>query len=387
MMKNILIASGIFPPEIGGPASYGKVLAEKLSEEQFNVTLVTYSAKRKDKGDKKLPFRVVRIWKSTPRFLRHLIYFFKTYRLAKKADKVFALNAVSAGYPAFIAARMRKKKFFVRIAGDYAWEIAIGKHKTFLLIDDFQKAPKKGWIKRLSNMQTKICKNSDGVIVPSKYLAKLVHGWGVPNDKIHVVYNGIDFPPSKLTKEEARKQIGIPGSIIVSVGRLVPWKGFRMLVKMMPKLLNISQFFRLVIIGSGPDQKILETMIKNLGLDRKVFLVGKKTKEEIAVFFAASDMLVLNTGYEGFSHQILEAMSAGVPVITTNVGGNRDIIAQGHNGFMVKYNDEFNLTEAIKTLWREKELREKMIEEAKSTVKLFDVDTMYRETIEILQSN
>lgn len=383
-MKNILIATGIFPPDIGGPASYGKVLAEKLTAEQFEVKLITFSDKKKDAGDSKLPFRVLRVSKQVPRFLRHLLYFVKAYRAAGNSDTVFALNAVSAGYPAFLAARMRKKKFFVRIAGDYAWEVAMNKQKTFLLIDDFQKEPKRGWVKFLNSMQIKICKKAYGVIVPSKYLAKIVQGWGVPNEKIHVIYNGVEAFVSKMTKEEARKQIGIPGSIILSVGRLVPWKGFRMLIKLMPKLLSVSQIFRLVIVGSGPDDKQLQVMIKNLGLDRKVFLVGKKSKEQLAVYLAAAEMFVLNTGYEGFSHQILEAMLAGVPVVTTNVGGNREVILQGENGFMVKYNDEFNLIEAIKTLWQSPEMGAKLVEAGKVTASHFSIETMYKETIEVL---
>ncbi len=385
-MKRIVIATGIFPPDIGGPASYGKVLAEKLSKE-FNVVLVTYSSAFQDSTDKELPFRVIRIWKKHFRFFRHFLYFVRVYQASRDADVVYALNAISAGFPAFIAARMNKKKFFIKIVGDYAWEIAINKNKTFLLLDDFQKAPKHGWIKFLNNIQTKVSMRADGVIVPSKYLAKVVQGWGVAQQKIHVIHNGVNISAVNLSKEEARKELSIPGTMILSIGRLVPWKGFRMLIKLMPKLLTITQIFRLVIVGSGPDYDRLQTMIKNLRLERKVFLVGKKSPKELAVYLAAAEMFVLNTGYEGFSHQILEAMSAGVPVVTTNVGGNREVIVQGENGFMLKYNDEFNLVEAIKTLWQDNELRQKLIAEGRKTAGYFNVETMYQETIKILQSN
>ena len=78
---------------------------------------------------------------------------------------------------------------------------------------------------------------------------------------------------------------------------------------------------------------------------------------------AAADVFVLNSGYEGFSHQILEAMTAGVPVIATAVGGNKEVIKQGENGFMVKYQDEFNLIEAIKSLWQNQGLQEEFKKE------------------------
>lgn len=381
----ILITTGIFPPDIGGPASYGKALAQKLSE-NYSVSLVVYSSRSKFSEDKSRPFKVIRIARRIPKFLRHFIFFMKTFLAAKNADVLFSLNAVSAGLPALWAAKLRKKKFFVKIVGDYAWEIAVNKGKTFLLIDDFQKSKRCGWVGVLHKYQVKVCRGADGVIVPSFYLANMVKNWGVPEEKIKVIYNGVDFEPLEISKEEARKKIGIAGNVILSIGRLVPWKGFKMLIKIMPKLFEINQFFRLVIVGDGPERKTLESIVKNMRLENKVYLVGKKSREELALFLAAADISVLNTAYEGFSHQILEAMTAGVPVVTTAVGGNREVIHQGENGFIVKYNDEFNLIEAIKTVWQTEELRNRFIEEGKKTAQYFSPEKMINETVETLST-
>lgn len=382
-MKNILIATGIFEPEIGGPASYAKILAKKLSaSDNYSVTVLTFSSVRKFSNDKKAGFEIIRIWNKIPKFLRHFIYFLKVFTSARRYDVVLALNAVSAGIPALFAVKLRRKKFFVRIVGDYAWETAASKNKTRLLLDDFQKTKRRGWFGWLHKLQIVVCRKADGVIVPSVYLADIVKGWGIDESKIKTINNGVDFKPVELSREEARTKIGIHGNILLSVGRLMPWKGFRMLIKIMPRLLEINQFFRLAIVGDGPEKKILEVMVKNLGLEKKVFIIGKKSKEELAVYLAAADIFVLNTGYEGFSHQLLEAMSAGVPVITTIVGGNKEIMRQGENGFMVKYNDEFNLIEAIKSLWYEQEIKEQFIEEGKKTVRTFSVDTMVKDLLD-----
>ena len=381
--KKILIVTGIYPPSIGGPASYSRFLAEKLSKD-FSVKLITYSSVWSFPDDKIMPFKVVRVWKKVPKGLRHWNFFMKAFFSAGKSDVVFALNAVSAGVPALMAAKIRNKKFFVKIVGDYAWETAINKKKTNLLLNDFQKSKKVGFVGLLHNLQTWVCKNADGVIVPSEYLAELVRGWGVSGDKIKVIYNGVDFKPADITKEEAKRHIGVFGNIVLSAGRLVPWKGFRMLIKIMPQLAEVSQLFRLVIVGDGPDMANLKMMVRNMGLERKVFLVGRKSQEELAIYMAAADMFVLNTGYEGFSHQILEVMTAGVPVITTAVGGNKEIIRQGENGFMVKYQDEFNLTEAIKSLWQNPELREEFKKEGKKTAEQFSSEKMFQETIKAL---
>ncbi len=385
-MKSILITTGIFPPDIGGPASYGNLLAKKLSKD-YKVTIITYSSKRRYAGDKDSHFTVVRVWKKIPKILRHLVYFFRVLSAVKNHDVILSLNAVSAGVPALIAAKIRKKRFFVKIVGDYAWEIAINNKKTFLLMSDFQKSKRKGKAKLLHSLQSWVCKSADGIIVPSEYLSRVVKGWGAPAAKIKVIYNEVDFKVSSLSKEDARKKIGISGNIIISIGRLVYWKGFRMLIKIMPDLLRINQFFRLVILGDGPEKQVLESIVKNLGLEKKVYLVGKKSQEELADYLAASDIFVLNTGYEGFSHQILEVMTAGVPVITTAVGGNKEIIHQGENGFMIKYNDEFNLIEAIKTVWQVPEMRQRFIDGGLKTASYFNVDKMYDETIKFLTGN
>ncbi|MDO8601480.1 MAG: glycosyltransferase family 4 protein, partial [bacterium] len=262
----ILIATGIFYPEIGGPASYSRLLGRELSAAGYSISLLTYSSVIRERQDKDLPYKVARVWKGIPKFLRHLVYFFKALALVRRADTVFALNSISAGIPALIAAKIYKKRFLVRIAGDYAWEIAVGRGKTQLLINDFQKAKKTGRIGLLHKLQAWTCKKANLIIVPSEYLANLVFGWGVDRGKIKVIYNGVDFETPDISHEEARKKIGIPGSIILSVGRLVSWKGFKMLIKIMPQLSQINQFFRLVIVGDGPEYKVLKTMIKNLGL-------------------------------------------------------------------------------------------------------------------------
>jgi len=362
----ILIATGIFPPDIGGPATYAHTMSKALSGQGFKVEVSVYS----------------RVSKKLPKGLRHLVYFFKALPLVKRSDTVLALNAVSVGLPILLAAKFFKKRFIVRIVGDYAWEMASVRAQTGLLIDDFQKLSNRG---NLHKIQSYVCRKADKIIVPSEYLKDIVIGWGINPEKIKVIYNGVDFKPVDLSKEEARTKLGIHGNIILSVGRLVPWKGFRMLIKIMPQLLELNQFFRLVIVGDGPERKNLEAMAKNIGLDKKIYIVGKKSPEELALYLAAADVFVLNSGYEGFSHQILESMKAGVPVVASAILGNREIVKQGENGFLVKYNDEFNIIEAIKTLHKNPDVGEDFIKNGKETVNKFNVQRMIEETIKLLE--
>src|SRR3989344_5485711 len=94
--SRILICTGIFFPDIGGPASYALTFGTKLSE-KYDVTVMTYSDRWNVVEDKKYPFRVIRIWRKNFRLFRYLAYYIKARREAKKTDLVVALNASSAG--------------------------------------------------------------------------------------------------------------------------------------------------------------------------------------------------------------------------------------------------------------------------------------------------
>jgi glycosyltransferase involved in cell wall biosynthesis len=383
-VKRLLITTGVIFPDIGGPASYVRSLATHLSSRGVEVAVVAYSSVAHHGDDKKLPFQIYRVWTKIPWGFRHALFFFRVLMLARRAQALYSLNAVSAGVPAAWVAWLTGRPLVVKIVGDYAWEIAVQTGRSFLMINEFQKSQKSWRIRRLDRLQRWVCRRAMRIIVPSEYLADLVSGWGVTQDRICVIYNGVSLKPVSASREEARRHIGVSGNIIMSAGRLVPWKGFRMLIKLMPQLLQVNQFFRLVIVGDGPDMQMLQSVVRNLGLERKVYLVGRQKPEELAWYLAAADMFVLNTGYEGFSHQVLEAMSAGVPVITTSVGGNREIVVQGQNGFLVRYNDEFNLVEAIKTLWRQTELREHVIANGHTTVAAFSSERMLERTEKLL---
>jgi len=154
----------------------------------------------------------------------------------------------------------------------------------------------------------------------------------------------------------------------------------------MPALLNENESYRLVIVGDGPERAPLETMTRSLGLEKSVYLMGRKSQEELSFYLAAADIFVLNSFYEGCSFQILEAMAAGVPVVATTSGGIPERIRQGENGFMVPFDDEASLLAAIKALRSDGRLRDKFIEEGRKTAAIFTPERAAKETIELLES-
>jgi glycosyltransferase involved in cell wall biosynthesis len=118
----------------------------------------------------------------------------------------------------------------------------------------------------------------------------------------------------------------------------------------------------------------------------KLIIATKMPHNELMEYFKTSRIFVLNSGYEGLSHIILEAMACGLPVITTNVCGNPEIVQDKYNGLLVEYNNKEQLKNAIIRLWRDENLRGKFVQNGYKTLEKFKLDEMINKTLEILKS-
>jgi len=362
----ILIATGIYPPEIGGPATYSKMLAQELTRRGHTITLLTYY----NAPAPKTPFRFVAVSRKLPKGIRHAVYFWKALYLSRGADVIFAQDPVSVGVPVFMAARILRKKFFLKVVGDYAWEQGMQRFGVADLLDIFLNKKYGFRVEMLRRVEYFVARHADSVIVPSGYLKGVVEKWGVESARIVVAPNSVSTPhvPSR---EDARQALAIDGITFVSVGRLVPWKGFSFLVLLLPKITG-----NLIIIGEGPDRKKLEDCAEELGVSNRVIFTGSLPKEKMSAYCAAADIFLLNTAYEGFSHQILEAMAIGVPVITTMAGGNKEIVRPGENALSAEYNNEMEWLVAIKKILGDKALRARISSNAAEDVKKYTYEAM-----------
>jgi glycosyltransferase involved in cell wall biosynthesis len=331
----VIFAAGIYPPDIGGPAIYTERLASQLKQ-----PVISYS----------------RRLKKYPKGLRHLLYFCSLLWLARKAETIYAQNVTSAGFPAFLVSKILRKKLVLKVVGDAAWE----QQKKYL-----------------RKIQTLVAKGADSIIVPSHYVKKMVQGWGVLGEKIKVIYNAPEPAPQlRVSKTEAKERIGLSGDIILSIGRLVPWKGFSDLIAIMPDLLKVNPKFQLVIVGQGKER---------LPSGPGVKLVGSVPHSLVPLYFKAADIFVLNSGYEGLSHAILEAMQFGVPVIASREGGNPELIEDNFNGLLVEYKNRKEIKEAILKLWQNRDLQEKFIRNSKEKLKDFSWENLVKKTLEVLR--
>ncbi|MDP3770460.1 MAG: glycosyltransferase family 4 protein [Candidatus Sungbacteria bacterium] len=365
----VLIATPLYPPEIGGPATYSKLLVDNFLNMGVLTRLVRFSDVRKK-----------------PKILRHIAYALKVAWTSRYADIVYAQDPVSVGFPAALAAMVMRKKFIVKIVGDYAWEQGVQRFQVTDFLDDFLKKSYGIRVQLLRGVERFTARHAMQIVVPSHYLKHVVSQWGIKEKKIVVIPNAFELP---LGQSDTNVRAMCPGKgpLIVSAGRLVPWKGFETLIDAAAEYMQYHHDVSLIIIGSGPLEAMLREKIRVRGMESHIQLIGNVSHEEMLRLLACADTFVLNTGYEGFSHALLEAMAMGTPVITTRVGGNSELITPGENGFLIEFNNQLQLSQSIDyVLQMTHNDRERIIVRAKQTAGQFTKARMLQHTAELLMS-
>jgi len=168
-------------------------------------------------------------------------------------------------------------------------------------------------------------------------------------------YNAVEDP----VKNQIRLKLGLRNGVhCLVVSRLVDFKGVDVTLKAFTLLKDKPVFLH--VFGEGPLRPKLEKFIKENHLSNKVLLYGKKPNELIIEYMKASDIFIMPSRREGLSSAILEALSCGLPIIASNVGGNRFAVKNGYNGFLYSPEDYEELAKLIDILAEDNELRELM---------------------------
>ena len=209
----------------------------------------------------------------------------------------------------------------------------------------------------LRSFEKKLMERSDALIAVSCYTRKeLLDFYDLNDDKIHIIYNGVDIEKFKPqpNKDELRRKLGleVDSKIILYVGRLYHRKGLSTLLKAVPNVVSEFDDVTFVIAGKGlgGEEKELLKLATTLKVRRFVKFTGYFPEEELPNLYAASDIFVLPALYENFPFAILESQASGLPVITTRVGGIPEYVVNEKNGLLVEPANSEKLSEAITTL-------------------------------------
>jgi len=182
---------------------------------------------------------------------------------------------------------------------------------------------------------------ASGVIAVSSSLKQVMLEMGLPAGKVQVIGNGID--PSRFSPvepREARQHLNIPegGPVIVSVGSLIPRKGFQHLI---PAFAQIAPGFpgaRLYIIGEGSFRSELQQLAERLGMRNQITLVGNQPNEALRFWYSAATVSCLVSSREGWPNVLQESLACGTPVVATNVWGAPEVITSPELGLLVEQN-------------------------------------------------
>jgi glycosyltransferase involved in cell wall biosynthesis len=211
------------------------------------------------------------------------------------------------------------------------------------------------------------------VIVSNSYAGQdMLLERGLPREKIRVIYNGINndrLLPNPDHVAETRGRLNVPehGAVIGILASLTPAKGHDTLLRAMARVMGQFPGLRLAIVGDGPRRPALEALAADLNLADRVVFFGYQ--RNVADFLATFDILVsASRDNEGCSNSVLEAMAVGVPVIATDVGGNRELVQHRESGYLVAPENDEELAQAIAEVMTARQEADCIVQRAKVAV-------------------
>lgn len=213
----------------------------------------------------------------------------------------------------------------------------------------------------------------------------LKNNWSVPEEKISVLENSIDygrFADVSISKEDAKRILGLPSDAFVfgTIGRLAPTKGLLYLIEAFPKVKEQKPSAHLVLFGDGPCRAEIEQQASNMSCRDSIHFLGHR--DNIEQLLRGMDVFVLSSVAEGMPRAILEVMAAGIPCIATEVGGIPEIISGNNVGVLVPPKDSEALAEAMINIANiPDEKLEKQVLKAQNRVRRFYSHQVVREKV------
>ena len=363
----ILVVSGIWPPDVGGPASHAPEVAAFLRARGHDVEAVITADAEPAREDYPLRW----IWRSLPPGSGHAATLRLLAARARQVDVVYATGLV--GRSLKLGSLLGRTPFVTKLTADPAYERARRWGLAHGSLEQFQHAadPK--------TLPLRLARNSDlrraaHVVTPSAYLRELARGWGVAANRITLLPNPAPPLPELRPREELRAALGLSGPTLAFAGRLTKQKSLDVGIEAARRA-GVD----LVIAGDGPDRRALEA----LGYGR---FLGSLPRREVLELFLAADASLLSSAWENFPHTVVESLAVGTPVIATRTGGVTEVLHDGVNGLVVEPGDPGVLAVAIARFFFEDGLAERLRAAAVGSVADYAPEHVYGRLEQILIS-
>ena len=363
-----MLVSGIYPPETGGPATFIQNFSTWLAQRSLDVSVITYTD-----GESNTEIvdgiRVIKIHRDRNialRYIRFIRILLKTYN---SATKVLASGAF---VEIVLASLVRRIEYTVKIPGDIVWERARNSGITDLDITSFQASNMSLKYRLFRNLFSLSIARAKNIIVPSMFLQKIVAKWVGPSKKITLIYNSTNY--SRFSKPGSQLRI----FDVITASRLVPWKGVDEIIQCC-KELDLS----LGIAGEGPDENRLKKFATTLGAS--VTFLGQIPKSEMADFYSAGEIFVLNSSYEGLPHALIEAKASGLLCIGKSGTGSEEVIRNEIDGLLVNSDLKCNLKDTLHRVFLNPDLVAGLRQRAhEDVVERFSEDINFQKIYEVI---
>ena len=364
----VMVVSGIWPPDVGGPASHAPAVADFLVAHGHTVEVVVTADQAP--GERQYPVR----WTSRriPVGLRHLHTLVLLLRRSRGADVIYTTGMFGRSG---IAARLTRTPIVVKLTGDPAFERLRARGAVGGDVDTFQDSGGGLAARFLRSLRDDVVRRAAHVYAPSTYLADLAISWGALSNRVSVLPNPGPSTLPTSSREELRSTFGFEGPTVAFAGRLTAQKSLDVLVRAIAECEGVS----LVIAGDGDERASTEAQIERLALSGRVRLLGALDRDAVLEVLAAADAAVLASSWENFPHSVVEALAVGTPVIATRVGGVPEVVTDGENGLLVAPGDATALAEAMHRYFGDAALRARLRSAAAPSVEAYRPERLFGE--------
>jgi glycosyltransferase involved in cell wall biosynthesis len=370
----VLIVSGIWPPDVGGPASHAPEVASFLLERGHGVEVVTTARTAPEPED----YPVQWMPRTIPKGLLHVRTAALIRSRAALADVVYTTGMFGRSAAGALAAR---RPFVVKLTADPAFERSRRRGLVAGDVEDFQVGGGglvPALLRRARNAELR---RAAHVFCPSAYLRELAVSWGVPRHRVSVLPNPAPAAPALPPREELKRRLDVNGATLAFAGRLTAQKSLHLAVEALAQTHGVS----LVIAGEGPDRPALERLSAQLGVGGRVRFVGPQPRRRVLELFRAADATVLSSSWENFPHTVVEALSVGTPVVATRTGGVAEVVRHEHNGLLVEPGDAAALAAEIRRFFADDGLRRRLRAAAAASVAAYAPERVFAQLEETLE--
>jgi glycosyltransferase involved in cell wall biosynthesis len=369
---NVLIVSGIWPPDVGGPASHAPELAEFLTGRGHGVEVVTTA----ESPPAPEPYPVRWTNRRLPRGVRHADAALKVARAARGADVVYTTGMLVRSS---LGSALARRPVVMKLTSDPAYERSLRYELFTGDLDEFQRAAG-GRMRALRRVNDVALRRAAHLVVPSDALRQLAIRWGIGSERVTLLPNPVAAPARLAPRDELRARHAFTGPTLAFAGRLVPQKSIDVALRALAQTDNVS----LVLAGEGGEAERLRALAQELGLAQRARFLGAQRRATVFELLAAADAALLSSRWENFPHVVVEALAVGTPVISTSVGGVGEIVRDGENGLLVEIGDVDGLAAAVRRYLDDPALQARLRAAAAASIERFAPDAIYGRLEEIL---